>query len=101
MAKCQELVSIQGLLLLSMVLLASSTVCACIINGQTKEDINTRSVMMTTTSSASYKIGSGEHPLTGVCVQREDGGWWCGNVRFRTYLDCSSYCRKHFDGKDN
>ncbi|XP_008661793.1 uncharacterized protein [Zea mays] len=74
MTKCQKRASIQGLWLLSMVLLASSSlVCASmavdarvtrltILLGQTKEDINATSVTsmnMTRSSSASYNMTGG------------------------------------------
>jgi hypothetical protein len=72
--------------------------CNLIFLVQTKEDINTRSVMMTTRFASSI-ISSGEHPLRGACVERSDRWWLCGTLQFRTYLDCSAYCRKHL-GKD-
>nr|ACG49050.1 hypothetical protein [Zea mays] len=64
MTKCQKRASIQGLWLLSMVLLASSSlVCASMaVDGQTKEDINATSVTsmnMTRSSSASYNMTGG------------------------------------------
>ncbi|KAG0522495.1 hypothetical protein BDA96_07G042000 [Sorghum bicolor] len=100
MAKCQKHVSIQALWLLSMVLLASSVVYARTINGQTKEDINTRSVTMMTRSASSI-IGSGEHPLRGTCVETHNGWWLCGKMQFRKYQDCAAYCSKHFVGNSD
>ncbi|PWZ44201.1 hypothetical protein Zm00014a_007454 [Zea mays] len=64
MTKCQKRASIQELWLLSMVLLASSSlVCACMaVDGQTKEDMNATNVTsmnMTRSSSASYNMTGG------------------------------------------
>ncbi|KAG0522497.1 hypothetical protein BDA96_07G042200 [Sorghum bicolor] len=91
MAKCQKHVSIQGLWLLSMVLLASSVVGARIINGQTKEDINTKSVNINTTKSASY-IGSGGVLNQGPCVVKNHF-FWCGNIGYPTMSECLRNCR--------
>ncbi|KAG0522496.1 hypothetical protein BDA96_07G042100 [Sorghum bicolor] len=101
MAKCERQVSIQGLWLLSIVLLASSVVCAGTIDGQTnKEDINARSVTMATSRSASYIVGSDGGRMRGSCTKRSDGWWWCGRLRFKTEMQCEEHCTLHFVGKD-
>ena len=125
MAKCQKHVSIQGVWLLSMVLLASSVVGARIINGkqwiipifvwrkyiyiysvhsdrsacnsidlyigQTKEDINTKSVTINTARSASYIIGSGGELNRGPCVVRNHF-FWCKNIGYPTMSECLKNC---------
>uniref|UniRef100_A0A804RCL2 Uncharacterized protein n=1 Tax=Zea mays TaxID=4577 RepID=A0A804RCL2_MAIZE len=107
MTKCQKRASIQGLWLLSMVLLASSSlVCASmavdarvtrltILLGQTKEDINATSVTsmnMTRSSSASYNMTGGGGELNrGPCVVRS-GFYWCQNIGYPTMSECLKNC---------
>ncbi|KAG0522502.1 hypothetical protein BDA96_07G042700 [Sorghum bicolor] len=59
MVRCLEHTRIRGICLLFMVLLASSVVHAQIIGGETKEDSNSKSMMMTTTSPTSYIVAMG------------------------------------------
>ncbi|NP_001353560.1 uncharacterized protein LOC100279139 precursor [Zea mays] len=97
MTKCQKRASIQGLWLLSMVLLASSSlVCASMaVDGQTKEDINATSVTsmnMTRSSSASYNMTGGGGELNrGPCVVRS-GFYWCQNIGYPTMSECLKNC---------
>jgi hypothetical protein len=68
--------------------------------GQTKEDINTRSVKMTATRSARYIIGSGGDLMKLSCFPR-NGYWWCGLKGFVVLRDCVKYCcQQHYMGKD-
>jgi hypothetical protein len=68
--------------------------------GQTKEDINTRSVKMTATRSARYIIGSGGDLTRLSCFPR-NGYWWCGLKGFVVLRDCVKYCsQQHYMGKD-
>ncbi|KAG0522500.1 hypothetical protein BDA96_07G042500 [Sorghum bicolor] len=98
MEKCLKHTSIHGLLLLSMILLASSVVIhARIPSGQTKEDTNdARSVMMTTMRVASNKIAnngeaSSVMPASGIYPI---GSYVCSDTGtvYSSFPECVAHC---------
>jgi hypothetical protein len=61
------------------------------IVGQTKEDINTKSVTINTMKSASYIIGGGGELNQGPCVVKKHF-FWCGNIGYPTMSECLRNC---------
>ncbi|PWZ44978.1 hypothetical protein Zm00014a_034682 [Zea mays] len=93
MVKILDHISIRGFFLLFMVLVASFVGHAQIIRGETKEDNDTKSMMLTTTRPGSYVTSMDEK--SSLCFEDIKTLWYICKTTYqlyRTLKDCLSHC---------
>ncbi|NP_001105141.2 basal layer antifungal peptide precursor [Zea mays] len=93
MVKSLDHITIRGLFLLFMFLVASFVGHAQIIRGETKENKDTNSMTMTTTRLGSYVISMDEK--SSLCFLDPRTLWYICKITyrlFRTLKDCLEFC---------